>query len=82
MKVNFNFYHSASHKCKYDELKLMLGFQIRIRLDPDLFDRIPILQGAMAVCSAIFHARIPIRIQVLANLTDLQSLICAKMVLL
>jgi hypothetical protein len=60
MKENLNFYHSILHNCKYDELKLMLGFQIRIRLDPDLFDQIQILQGAMGVCGAIFHARIPI----------------------
>jgi hypothetical protein len=36
----------------------MLEFQIRIRLDPDLFDRIQVLQGAMGVRGAIFHARI------------------------
>jgi hypothetical protein len=36
---------------KYDALKLILGFQIRIRirLDPDLFYQVQILQGAMAV---------------------------------
>jgi hypothetical protein len=49
------------------ELKLMLGFQIRIKLDPDLFDRIRILRGAMGVRGAIFHARIPIEIRVVAN---------------
>jgi hypothetical protein len=64
MKENLNFYHSTSHKCKYDELKLMLGFQIWIRLDLDLFDQIRILQGAMGVRSAIFHAHIPIGIRV------------------
>jgi hypothetical protein len=55
--------------------KLMLGFQIQIRLDPDLFDQIRILQGAMGVCSAIFHVRIPIGFQVVANPQDLRSLI-------
>jgi hypothetical protein len=49
MKDNLNFYISTSQKCKFDELKLMLGFQIQIRLDPDLFDWIRVLQGAMAV---------------------------------
>jgi hypothetical protein len=44
MKENLIFYHSTLLKCKYDELKLMLGFQVRIRLDLDLFDRIRILQ--------------------------------------
>jgi hypothetical protein len=53
----------------------MLGFQIRIRLDPDLFDRIRILQGAMGVHGAIFHVRIPIGIRVMANPPDLGSLI-------
>jgi hypothetical protein len=43
----------------------MLGF--RIRLDPDLFDRIRLLQGGMAVLGEIFYARIPIRIRVVAN---------------
>jgi hypothetical protein len=33
----------------YDELKLMLGYQIRIRLDPDLFYRIRILQAAVMI---------------------------------
>jgi hypothetical protein len=51
----------------------MLGFQIRIRLDPDLFDWIRILQGAMGVCGVIFHAHIPIGIRVVANLPDLRS---------
>jgi hypothetical protein len=53
----------------------MLGFQIPIRLDPNLFDRIQILQGAMGVRGAIFHARIPIEIRVEENLPDLRSLI-------
>jgi hypothetical protein len=53
----------------------MLGFPIRIRLDPDLFDRIQILQGAMAVCGEIFYARIPFDIGVVANPVDLRSLI-------
>jgi hypothetical protein len=75
MKENLIFYHSTSHKCKIDELKLMLEFQIRIRLDPDLFDWILILQGVMVVHGAIFHARIPIGIRVVANLPDLRSLI-------
>jgi hypothetical protein len=57
----------------------MLGFQIQIRMDPDLFDRIRILQGAMGVHDAIFHASIPIRIQVVANPLDLRSLIFASM---
>jgi hypothetical protein len=60
MKDNLNFYISTLQKCKYDEPKLMLGFQIRIRLDLDLFDWI--LQGAMAVRGEILHARIPIEI--------------------
>jgi hypothetical protein len=46
----------------------MLGFQIQIRLDR-------ILQGAMGVPGAIFHACIPIGIRVVANLPDLRSLI-------
>jgi hypothetical protein len=45
----------------------MLGFKIEIRLDPDLFDQIQILQGAMGVRGAIFHARILIGIRVVAN---------------
>jgi hypothetical protein len=57
MKDILNFYISTLQKCKYDELKLMLVFQIQIRLDPDLFDQIRILQGAMAI-----HAHIPIGI--------------------
>jgi hypothetical protein len=75
MKDNRNFYISTSQKCKYDKLKLSLGFQIRINLDPDLFDRIKILQGAMAVYSEIFHDCIPIGIWVVANPLDLISLI-------
>jgi hypothetical protein len=67
MKNNVNFYISTSQKCKYDELKLMLGFQIWISLDVDLFDWIRILQGAMAVHGEIFHARIPIGIQVVGK---------------
>jgi hypothetical protein len=75
MKENLNFYHSTVHskKCKYDELIIMLGFQIQIRLDLGLFDRI--LHGAMGVRGSIFHARIPIGIRVVANLPDLRSLI-------
>jgi hypothetical protein len=53
----------------------MLGFQIRIKFDPDLFDRIRILQGAMGVCGAIFHDRIPIGIRNVENPPDLRSLI-------
>jgi hypothetical protein len=53
----------------------MLGFQIQIRLDPDLFDQIWILQGAMGVHGAIFHVRIPFGIPVVANPPDLRSLI-------
>jgi hypothetical protein len=53
----------------------MLGFQIRIKSDPDLFDQIRILQGAMGVHSAIFHVRIPMGIRVVANPLDLRSLI-------
>jgi hypothetical protein len=67
--------HSTSHKCKYDELTLMQGFQIRIRLDPDLFDWIQILQGAMGDRGVIFHAHISIGIQVVENPPDLRSLI-------
>jgi hypothetical protein len=59
--------------CNYDELKLMLGFQIRIRLDLDLLDRI--LQGAMGVHGAIFHVPIPIEIRVVENSPNLRSLI-------
>jgi hypothetical protein len=47
-------YHSTSIKCNYDELKLMLGFLIWISLEPDLFNWIRILQGAMGVHGAIF----------------------------
>jgi hypothetical protein len=53
----------------------MLGFQIRIMLDPDLFYRIQILQGAMGVRGAIFHARIPIGIRLVAKTPDLRFLI-------
>jgi hypothetical protein len=70
MKENLNFYHSTLHKCKYNELKLMLGFQIQIRLDTDLFDEIRILQGAMAVRGVIFHARTPIGIRVVAKVNS------------
>jgi hypothetical protein len=48
---------------------------LQIRLDPDLFDQIRILQGAMGVHGVIFHARILIGIQVVANPPDLRSLI-------
>jgi hypothetical protein len=75
IKENLNFYHTTSHKCKYDELKLMLGFQIRLRLDPDLFDQIRILQEAMGVRGAIFHASIPIGIRVVANFTSMEALL-------
>jgi hypothetical protein len=53
----------------------MLRFQIWIRLDPDLFDWIWILQGAIAVPSVNFHAHIPIGIRGVANPLDLRSLI-------
>jgi hypothetical protein len=64
MKETLNFYHSTSHKCKHDELKLKLGFQIWIRLDLDLFDQIwiRIFQLALGIRGAIFHARVPIGI--------------------
>jgi hypothetical protein len=75
MKDSLNFYISTSQKCKYYELKFMIGFQIRIRLDPDLYDRIRILQGAMAVRGEIIHARIPIGIRVVANPVDMRPLI-------
>jgi hypothetical protein len=61
---NLNFYISSRLKCNYDGLKSILGIQIRIRLSLDLFGRILILQGAMAVCSAIFHAGSQIGIRV------------------
>jgi hypothetical protein len=75
------FYHSTSLKCNYDKLKLMLGFQIRIRWDPDLFDQIRILQGAMGVTGAIFHVCIPIGIQV-ENINVLNSRKCSLCFLL
>jgi hypothetical protein len=53
----------------------MLGIQFQIRLDPDLFGEIQILQRAIAVHGAIFHACIPIGIRVVANPPDLRSLI-------
>jgi hypothetical protein len=53
----------------------MLGIQIRVRLDLDLFNRIQILQGALGVRGAIFQACNPMGIRVVANLTDLRSLI-------
>jgi hypothetical protein len=53
----------------------MLGFQIQIRLDPDLFNQICILQGAVGVHGAIFHARIPIGIRVVSHPPDLRYLI-------
>jgi hypothetical protein len=60
MKENLNFYHSTSHKCKYDELKIIVGFQIQIMLDLDLFDQIQILQGVMGVHGAIFMLAFPL----------------------
>jgi hypothetical protein len=51
----------------------MLG--ILIRLNMDLFGHIRILQGTMAVRSAIFHARSQIGIRFVANPSDLSSLI-------
>jgi hypothetical protein len=56
----------------------MLGFLIRIRLNPDLFDQIRIFQGAMAVCGAIFHAHIPIGIRVVANPPTPQQTVALK----
>jgi hypothetical protein len=53
----------------------MLGIQIWIRLNLDLFGRLRILQGALAVCSAIFYAHSQIGIRVVANPPDLRSLI-------
>jgi hypothetical protein len=53
----------------------MLRIQVRIRLNLDLFGRIQILQGAMAVCSAIFHDQSQIGIQVAENPTNLSFLI-------
>jgi hypothetical protein len=53
----------------------MLMIQIRIRLSLDLFGQIRILQGAMAVRCAIFHAHSQIGIRVVANTPDLRSLI-------
>jgi hypothetical protein len=48
-----NFYVNTSQKCKHDGLKSMVGIQIRIRLDLD-FGPSRILEGAFAVCGAIF----------------------------
>jgi hypothetical protein len=51
----------------------MQGFQIRIKLDPDLFDLDPSRSNGSR--GAIFHVCIPIRIRVVANPQDLGSLI-------
>jgi hypothetical protein len=75
LKENLKFYNITLQKCKYDGLKLILGIQIQISLDPDLFGQLCVLQGAMAVLDAIFNARTPIQIRVVANLQDLSSLI-------
>jgi hypothetical protein len=53
----------------------MLGIQIWIKLNLDLFGQIRILQEAMVVRGAIFHVRNQIGIQVVANPPDLRSLI-------
>jgi hypothetical protein len=53
----------------------MLEIHIRIRLKLYHFGQIRILQGAMVVCGAIFHACIQIRIRVVANPRELRSLI-------
>jgi hypothetical protein len=73
LKENRNFYISTLQKCEYDGLKLILGIQIRIRLDPDLFGQFRILKREMAVRGAIFHTRIPFGI--VAIPPDLRSLI-------
>jgi hypothetical protein len=66
--------YNTSLKCNDDELILMLGFQIRITMDLDLFDQIQILQEAKGSKGAIFHVHIPIGIRVVANTPDLRSI--------
>jgi hypothetical protein len=63
-KENLNFYVSSWLKWNYDGLKSMSGIQIRIRLSLDLFGRIQIFQGAMAVHGVISHACSQIGIRV------------------
>jgi hypothetical protein len=59
------FYVGISQKCVYDMLKSKLLIRIQIRLDPDLFDQIRILQRDMAVCGRIIHPRSQIGIRVI-----------------
>jgi hypothetical protein len=59
----------------YSGLKSTLGIRKLIRLDPDLFGQIRILERAMAVHGLIFHTRSQIGIRVIANLPDLKTLI-------
>jgi hypothetical protein len=53
--------------------KFMLGIQILIRLDPDLFGPILVLERTLEVCGPIFHPRSQIRISVVAKTPDLWS---------
>jgi hypothetical protein len=59
----------------YDRLKFLLGFQIVIRLDLDLFGQIRIIERDMAVRGLTFHHRSQIGIRVIANPPDLRTLI-------
>jgi hypothetical protein len=59
----------------YDGLKYMLGNQILIRLDPDLFVQIQILEIAMAVRGLIFQPSSQIGIRIIANSMDLRTMI-------
>jgi hypothetical protein len=53
----------------------MLGIRKLIRLDPDPFGQIQILDRAMAVRGLIFHTCSQIGIRVIANPPDLRTLI-------
>jgi hypothetical protein len=51
----------------YDWFKSLLGIRILIRLDPDLFGQIRILERAMAVYGAIFLSTDTFRIRVVTK---------------
>jgi hypothetical protein len=55
-KTNLNFYDDIFQKYIYDGPKAMLGKQISVCLDPDLFGQIRILERAMAVFSLLDSA--------------------------
>jgi hypothetical protein len=56
-------------------LKSILGIQILIRLDPDHFSQIRMLERAIAVHCPIFQPCCQIRIRVIENPPDLRTMI-------